>query len=114
MHQHQNLKSGFTITELLICVAIIGIILGIGVPAILASRDKSQQTTCMSNLLAINIAKRGWATDNLKPETAQPTSADLIGPTKYMKSMPECPTGGTYTFRQIWQRPQCSIDNHTI
>ena len=114
MRENNKIKSGFTITELMISIAIIGIILGIGVPSILASRDKSHQTTCMSNLLAINMAKRAWATDNLKSETAEPTTTDLIGQTKYIKSMPECPTAGTYTFRQIWQRPLCSISNHTI
>jgi prepilin-type N-terminal cleavage/methylation domain-containing protein len=57
---------GFTIVELMIVVAIIGLLLAIAIPSFVKSRDTSQLTTVYNNLRAIEAAKDQWALENKK------------------------------------------------
>ena len=54
--KHQPLSSGFSLLEIMIIVAVIGIVLAVGVPNIIKSRDKAQKDTCIANLRQIESA----------------------------------------------------------
>jgi len=107
-------RHGFTLVEIMIVVLIIGILLAIAVPNFLRARESSRAKACVSNLKQIEAAKEQWAMDTKAATTATPTFADLVGPTKYIKSTPVCPSNGTYTVNDMSTDPVCSIgDNGT-
>ncbi|PYT11308.1 MAG: hypothetical protein DMF51_15845 [Acidobacteria bacterium] len=55
--------SGFTLVELLVVVAVIGIISAIAMPNLLNALDKSKQKKTMSDVRTIGVAVEAYATD---------------------------------------------------
>ena len=106
-----NKSKGFTLTEITIVVAIIGLLAAIAIPNFVAARNANQQNACIRNLNQIQGAKTTWALENSKIGTAVPTDRDLFGMTQYVRSKPLCPAGGTYTLGAVNQDPQCSYVN---
>jgi prepilin-type N-terminal cleavage/methylation domain-containing protein len=59
--------TGFTLTELMIVVAIIGLLTSLAVPNLARARDNSRLNTIYTNLRALDAAKDTWAMENNKP-----------------------------------------------
>jgi prepilin-type N-terminal cleavage/methylation domain-containing protein/prepilin-type processing-associated H-X9-DG protein len=57
-------RAGFTLTELLIVIAIIGILAALLFPALNASRQKSEAASCVNNLRRIYTAAAQYEADN--------------------------------------------------
>jgi len=57
-------KAGFTLVEIMIVVAIIGLLCAIAVPSFLHARARSQQNACINNLRQIDSAINEWALEN--------------------------------------------------
>ena len=57
---------GFTILELMIVVAVIGLLLALAIPTFVKSRETSQLAVIYNNLRAIESAKDQWALENHK------------------------------------------------
>jgi prepilin-type N-terminal cleavage/methylation domain-containing protein len=114
MKVRQLPKAGFTLTEIMIVVAIIGLLAVIAIPAYAQSRARSAQTLCISNLRCINDAKAQWAMDTRKGWGVQPHDEDLFGPTLYIRTKPQCPAGGHYDLGKVKEPPTCTVDGHML
>lgn len=108
---------GFTLVEIMIVVAIIGIIIAIAVPAFLRARENSRGRACQENLSKIDGAKEQYALEFRLSNGGTVTMDDLIQPGTaaagegYLKSSPDCPSGGSYTVNVIGTDPTCSISD---
>ena len=59
-------KKGFTLTEVLVVIAIIGILASMAVPAVMAARLRALNTQCQNNLRNIGTAFAGYQSDKQK------------------------------------------------
>ena len=57
-------RSGFTLTELMIVVALIGLLTSLAVPNLAKARDTSRLNMIYTNLRALDAAKDQWALDH--------------------------------------------------
>jgi type II secretion system protein G len=82
-------KKGFTLVELMVVVAIIGILVAIAVPIYNASQATAKANACKSNLRTLNGAISMYHADH---DGTYPTQiSDLSA---YLQSVPTCPSGG--------------------
>jgi len=107
-------RRGFTLIEIMIVVAIIGLILGIALPAFLKSRTQARKQVCIENLSQIESAKQLWGLEHGKKEGDDVSQTDLVGDTLYIKKMPLCPGGGTYDFKSIGTTATCTQPDHVL
>jgi prepilin-type N-terminal cleavage/methylation domain-containing protein len=72
----QSRRSGFTLVEIMIVVAIIALLAAIAVPSFLRARKRSQATSTLETLRMIDGAKDQYAIENNKG-VMTPAAADL-------------------------------------
>ncbi|MEN6627947.1 MAG: prepilin-type N-terminal cleavage/methylation domain-containing protein [Candidatus Sumerlaeia bacterium] len=102
---------GFTLVEIMIVVAILGIIIAIAAPTWMKQRLLSQQRVCQENLTKIDGAKEQWALEYKQDVDAVPQWTDLVSAdgTGYLNKQPVCPGGGEYTINSISIAAECSV-----
>ncbi|HEU6449588.1 MAG TPA: prepilin-type N-terminal cleavage/methylation domain-containing protein [Verrucomicrobiae bacterium] len=106
-------KRGFTLVEIMIVVAIIGLLAAIAIPNFVKARATSQANACINNLRQIDGAKNQWALEQGKLDNATPNTSDLTPYIKLNKdnSIPGCPAGGSYVghYGNLTTNPTCSL-----
>ncbi len=106
--KRNNRKHGFTLVEIMIVVAIIGLLAAIAIPNFVRARTTSQKNACINNLRQIDGAIQQWALENQKKGADTVATTDI---TPYMKGgiMPLEPGGGSYSISTVATAPTCSL-----
>jgi len=76
-------QAGFTLVEIMIVVAIIGLLAAIAVPSFMRARMRAQASSVLSECRQVDAAKDQYALENSKTGTVTPGWADL---TPYLKA----------------------------
>ena len=95
------MKKGFTLVEIMIVVAIIGLLAAIAIPSFMRARLTSQQNACINNLRQIEGAKDQYAMENGMTNNQVIDDSDTIAFSNlvsgtgaaggYIKAYPACP-----------------------
>jgi prepilin-type N-terminal cleavage/methylation domain-containing protein len=99
----------FTLVEIMIVVAIVGIVVSIAVPSFLRTRERTRMRACQVNLSQLDGAKSQWLLETKKKATETPLWDDLVGQTKFIRLTPQCPSLGTYTLGAGNELPICTL-----
>ena len=114
-------KSGFTLVEIMIVVAIIGLLAAIAIPNFVRARTTAQQNACINNLRQVDGAKQQWALEFKAAPTATPVISNIQ---PYLGrgtsgTAPFCPADSSagfatsYTMGDLQTAPVCLINATT-
>jgi prepilin-type N-terminal cleavage/methylation domain-containing protein len=113
--------TGFTLVEIMIVVAIMGLLASIAIPNFVQARKTAQTNSCISNLRCIDGAKQQWALETGKQDADTPTASDLqpyLG-RQASGELPSCPVDPARTFatsyapQNMATKPACLIVSTT-
>ncbi|MBI4431901.1 MAG: type II secretion system protein [Candidatus Omnitrophica bacterium] len=106
-------SAGFTLLEVMMVVALIGLLAAIAVPEFQRSRDRARNSICVNNLRLIEAAKEQYAIENSLGSGTATASANC---TPYLNHgvFPICPgTSAPYTTNPIGSFPVCALSGAT-
>ena len=108
-------NDGFTLVEIMIVVAIIGLLASIAIPNMTQARERTRQSACINNLQQIEGAMQRWSIEMNKDEGQAVAYSDIQG---YLRRSVACPSGGTsfedsYTITTVEAAPTCQRKSAT-
>jgi prepilin-type N-terminal cleavage/methylation domain-containing protein len=85
-------RAAFTLVEIMIVVAIIGMLAAIAIPNFVKARNTAQANACINNMRQIDSAIQQWALEKGKRDSDPVIEAEVQ---EYIKGnvMPTCPAG---------------------
>ena len=118
-------KAAFTLVEIMIVVAIIGLLAGIAIPNFIKARETARKNACINNLRLIDAAIQQWALEDNKNGS---DPVDLTKLTSYLgrggkgeingtgSGAVRCPSGGSYAVTTVDTQPTCtkSASGHAL
>ena len=96
-----NRKSGFTLVEIMIVVAIIGLLAAIAIPNFVKAREQAQLNSIVNNLRITEGAKDQWALENKQGTGASPVASDIAPYMKNSKFPPTLIVGEVYQINPV-------------
>jgi prepilin-type N-terminal cleavage/methylation domain-containing protein len=96
-------QAGFTLIEIMIVVAIIGLLMAVAIPNLGRARRTTQTKVCVANLRMIQSAKQQWALENGKSDSDTPTEQELSAFHRE-RGVPQVP-GGRDVYDQSGRAP---------
>jgi prepilin-type N-terminal cleavage/methylation domain-containing protein len=109
MNMRATRTAGFTLVEIMVVAAIIGLLAVIAIPNFVRANTVSQKNACISNLYQIRSAIGQWALETKAPSGSPVQFSDIR---VYLKNTIVCPANGTnfsdsYLITDTATQPSC-------
>jgi len=101
--------AGFTLVEIMIVVAILGLLMAIAIPNFARARTQTQRNICISHLREIDNVKALWALEKGMTEASDPPTEEDLRPYFWREVWPQCPVRGQYNINRVGVAPTCSL-----
>ncbi len=107
--------AGFTLVEIMIVVAIIGLLAAIAIPNFVQARNNARASVCINNLRQVDSAKEQVALENDLDDGDAVVAADLDPYIRGAFASLTCPSGGDYNngIENIGTDPTCDSGQAT-
>ena len=104
-------RQNFTLVEIMIVVAIIGLLAGIALPSFINARNTTRRNACINNLRQIDSAKQQWVLEKGKQSTDTPVEADITSYIGYAGTTAtvHCPVDPAKTFATSYTINACNV-----
>ena len=94
-------QGGWSISELMIAVAVMGFLASVVMPSFIKNLDKARATTCIIYRQNMQVAADYYIkTNNLQPGNPMPTLAHLVSE-NLLPNVDSCPGGGIYVWSDL-------------